>query len=102
MQGQSLRLITKGKQPLDWRKSMYYHYYEYPQGWHFVKRHYGIRTDRYKLIHFYNDINDWELFDLKLDPTEMENRFNDPAYQEIKSQLILQLDSIRVAVGESH
>ena len=61
-----------------------------------------IRTDRYKLIHFYNDINDWELFDLKLDPTEMENRFNDPAYQEIKSQLILQLDSIRVAVGESH
>ena len=72
IQGVSLVPLLKGENPADWRKSLYYHYYEYPAE-HMVKRHYGVRTDRYKLIHFYNDIDDWELYDLKNDPNEMHD-----------------------------
>lgn len=70
MQGRSLRPILAGRTPEDWRRSMYYHYYEYPAE-HSVKRHYGVRTRRYKLIHFYHDIDEWELYDLEKDPQEM-------------------------------
>jgi arylsulfatase A-like enzyme len=91
MQGESLRRILQGKTPKNWRKSMYYHYYEYPAV-HSVKRHYGIRTERYKLIHFYNDIDEWELYDLKKDPKEMKNVIGDPSYtdtiKELKAKLI--------------
>ena len=45
-------------------KAAYYHYYEYPAE-HSVKRHYGIRTQDFKLIHFYNDIDEWEMYDMK-------------------------------------
>ena len=58
LQGRSMRPLLEGDQVDDWRTSMFYHYYEYPHGWHSVKRHYGVRTDRYKLIHYYNDIDD--------------------------------------------
>ena len=101
MQGQSLRLITEGIQPLDWRKSMYYHYYEYPHGWHFVKRHYGIRTDRYKLIHFYNDIDSWELYDLENDPNEMKNLIYDMNYSQIMAKLKNELYSLKKSFGET-
>ena len=57
MQGKSLLPLLKGEK-VEWRDALYYHYYEYP-GAHSVKRHYGVRTDRYKLIHFYNDIDEW-------------------------------------------
>ena len=67
-QGISLLPLMKGEKVQNWRDGIYYHYYEYPHGWHSVKRHYGIRTDRYKLIHFYNDIDKWELYDLENDP----------------------------------
>jgi arylsulfatase A-like enzyme len=56
---------------------MYYHYYEFPYGAHKVKKHYGIRTDRYKLIHFYNDVDQWELYDLQTDPHEIKNIYNE-------------------------
>ena len=52
-----------------------------------MKRHYGVRTDRYKLIHFYNDIDEWELYDLKEDPTEMHNLFGKPGYEKITEEL---------------
>lgn len=52
-----------------------------------VKRHYGVRTDRYKLIHFYNDIDVWELYDLQNDPMEMKNIYNEPGNEEIIKQL---------------
>ena len=81
MQGYSIRNLVSGKQKSKWRKSMYYHYYEFPHGWHFVKKHYGIRTDRYKLIHFYDDIDAWEFYDLKDDPNEINNIYNDPNYK---------------------
>jgi arylsulfatase A-like enzyme len=94
MQGRSLRALFQGRTPADWRKSMYYHYYEYPAV-HSVKRHYGIRTERYKLIHFYNDIDEWELYDLKADPDEMRNVYNDPAYADTVKQLTAELKELR-------
>ena len=88
MQGKSLRavLTSGGTEPDDWRQSTYYHYFEYP-GVHDVKRHYGVRTKRYKLIHFYNDIDEWELYDLDQDPKEMKSVYGDPAYAEIQQDL---------------
>ena len=56
-----------------------------------VKRHYGVRTERYKLIHFYNDIDVWELYDLKEDPKEMNNLFGKPGYEEITNELKTEL-----------
>lgn len=86
IQGVSLVPLLKGESPKDWRKSLYYHFYEYPAE-HMVKRHYGVRTDHYKLIHFYNDIDEWELYDLKEDPTEMHNIYGKPGMEEITKNL---------------
>ena len=94
MQGRSLRPILEGKTPSDWRQAIYYHYFEYP-GWHMVKRHYGIRTHQYKLIHFYYDIDCWELYDLKKDPHELNNVYNDPAYADVVKQLKAELDRLQ-------
>lgn len=90
IQGKSMATLLKGADEGDWRSSLYYHYYEYPNE-HSVKRHYGIRTDRYKLIHFYNDIDKWELYDLDQDPKEMENIYNDPDNRELIAGLKYQL-----------
>jgi arylsulfatase A-like enzyme len=94
IQGESMRAVLRSKTPRNWRKSMYYHYYEYPAV-HSVKRHYGVRTQRYKLIHFYNDIDEWELYDLKKDPREMKNVLNDPAYVDIVKELTVELKRLR-------
>ena len=64
MQGKSMVPILRGHTPVTWRKEHYYHYYEYPAV-HSVKRHYGISTSRYTLIHFYYDVDEWELYDLQ-------------------------------------
>ncbi|MFV0546745.1 MAG: sulfatase/phosphatase domain-containing protein, partial [Bacteroides sp.] len=86
MHGVSFLPLLKGEQPKNWRKSLYYHFYEYPAE-HAVKRHYGVRTERYKLIHFYNDINVWELYDLKNDPHEMNNIYGQPGTEKIVKSL---------------
>ncbi|MCK3685595.1 sulfatase [Maribellus sp. YY47] len=85
IQGESLVALAEGK-ATDWRDALYYHFYEYPAE-HAVKRHYGIRTDRYKLIHFYNDIDAWELYDLQNDPSEMNNLYGQSEYQELINEL---------------
>jgi arylsulfatase A-like enzyme len=90
IQGKSLVPILEGTNTKDWRKSIYYHYYEYP-GPHSVKRHYGIRTERYKLVHFYKDIDQWELYDLQDDSTEMHNLYGKKGYEEITQTLFDQL-----------
>ena len=95
MQGASLKPLLAGQTPPDWRKSMYYHYYEYPHGWHKVKKHEGVRTDRYKLIHFYDDIDAWELYDLENDPHEIQNLIDDPDHQQKISQLKDELNKLR-------
>lgn len=94
MQGVSLVPLLKGEKPKKWRDALYYHYYEYPAE-HAVRRHYGIRTDRYKLIHFYNDIDQWELYDLTADPHEMYNLIDDPAYDRVEKKLRKKLVALR-------
>jgi len=94
MQGRSMRKVLQGKTPKDWRTSVYYHYHEYPAV-HSVKRHYGVRTERYKLIHFYHDIDEWELYDLEKDPNEMKNVLADPAYADIVKDLKAELKRLR-------
>jgi arylsulfatase A-like enzyme len=86
MQGRSMVPVLKGKTPANWRKEHYYHYYEYP-GSHMVKRHYGLSTERFKLIHYYYDIDEWELYDLQSDPLEMKNVFNDAEYRRVLNRL---------------
>lgn len=86
IQGVSILPLLKGEKPIDWRKSLYYHFYEYPAE-HAVKRHYGVRTERYKLIHFYNDIDTWELFDLQEDPNEMNNIYGKPGTEDLTKEL---------------
>ncbi len=80
MQGESFLPLLKGETPKDWRTSMYYRYYHYPMH-HKIQPHYGVRTEKHKLIYF-NKINEWELYDLEKDPKEMKNLYNDPALAE--------------------
>jgi arylsulfatase A-like enzyme len=95
MQGRSLVPVLKGQTPADWRKSFYYHYYEYP-GSHSVRRHYGVVTDRYKLVYFYEpDMNYWELFDLQKDPHELRSVYADPAYADVRKGLETELARLR-------
>jgi arylsulfatase A-like enzyme len=100
MQGKSFEPILFGKTPSDWRKSVYYHYYEYPK-WHNVQPHYGIRTDRYKLIHFYYNVDVWELFDLKEDPNELKNKYNDSSYKAVIADLKNQMQKLQNEYGDT-
>ncbi len=93
MQGRSLKPILQGETPHDWPTSFYYHYYEFPAV-HSVRRHYGVRDQRYKLIHFYN-IDEWEFYDLKDDPLEVRNAFDDPSYAPIIGRLMQELQRLR-------
>ncbi|MGB6044699.1 MAG: sulfatase [Pirellulales bacterium] len=93
MQGASLVPVLKGNTPDDWRTSVYYHYYEYPSV-HMVRRHYGVRTDRYKLIHFYG-LDEWEFYDLAKDPEELQNAYSDPANAEMIGTLKMELERLR-------
>ncbi len=89
MQGRSIMPLLRGQRPKHWRTSMYYRYYHYPQD-HRVQPHYGIRSERYKLIYF-NKINEWELLDLKKDPREIKSVYHDPAYAGIVNRLKAEL-----------
>ena len=95
IQGDSYLPLLKREKPQNWRHAIYYHYQEYPAE-HAVKRHYGIRNERYKLIHFYNDIDTWELYDLKNDPKEMHNLINDNEYASVLVNLKNQLWDLQV------
>ena len=83
MQGESFLPLLADDEP-DWRDAIYYHYYE--QGEHNVPRHDGVRTNRYKLIHFYDD-DDWDLYDLENDPREMRDVYDDPAYADVRDTM---------------
>jgi arylsulfatase A-like enzyme len=100
MQGESLVPLLANN-PDDWtRDAVYYHYYEYPAV-HMVKRHYGIVTKEFKLVHFYFDVDEWELYDRLNDPHEMNNLIGDPAYQQTVEALKLKLLEIRKKYGDS-
>jgi arylsulfatase A-like enzyme len=95
VQGKSLVPVLQGQTPADWRKSFYYHYYEYP-GPHSVHRHYGVVTDRYKLVRFYEPgVDYWELFDLKTDPKELTSVYGKPEYAATQKELEAELARLR-------
>lgn len=100
IQGKSMLPLLKGKKPRDWRKSLYYHYYEYPAE-HSVCKHYGVRTKRYSLIHFYDDIDAWELYDLKRDPQQMHNIYGKPGTERITRKLKEELLRLQVQYNDS-
>lgn len=93
MQGRSLVPLLQGEHPADWRRSHFYQYYEYPAV-HMVRRHYGVRTDRYKLIHYYG-LNEWELFDLENDPREMHSVYGEAEYADTVRNLKAELARLR-------
>ncbi len=92
MQGTSFKgVFTEEEVPN--REAVYYHYYEWPI-WHQVQPHYGIRTDKYKLMHFYYSMDEWELYDIESDPQEMHNIYNE-APEELVLDLKQKLENIR-------
>ncbi|UCD76247.1 MAG: sulfatase, partial [Phycisphaerales bacterium] len=93
MEGCSLVPLLEGKTPEDWRDSIYYHYYEFPAV-HSVPRHYGVRTDRYKLIRYYQ-LDEWELFDLAVDPDELNSVYDDPEYAPVVEKLKVELTRLQ-------
>lgn len=112
MQGTSLRPVLENRTPEDWQKSFYYRYWEHLSEPHLVVAHYGIRTERYKLIYYYGEslgsantkdesrTPEWELFDLKNDPHELKNVYDDPAYGEIIKQLQEELYALKEKVKD--
>jgi hypothetical protein len=96
-----MRPLLRGEYPDNCRQAIYYHYYEYPHGWHFVKRHYGIRTKEYKLIHFYNDIDAFELYNLNVDPNELNNIYGKKEIAKVQKELERELVKLRGYYGDS-
>lgn len=92
MHGVSLISLLKSQSPNEWRKSIYYHYYE--EGEHNVPPHEGVRTEKYKLINFYSK-NSWELFDLEKNPQEMKSVYNEPDYAKIRKELHAELEKLK-------
>ena len=91
IQGESLLPLLRGEHPKNWRKSLYYHFYEYPAE-HSVKRHYGVSTaDGWKLIHFYRDIDAWELYNLNEDPHELNNLYGKKGTEKVTKRLMKEL-----------
>lgn len=100
MQGESLMPLLTSNESSWQRDAVYYHYYEFPAV-HQVKRHYGIVTKEYKLAHFYYDVDEWELYDRKKDPLEINNVYGNPAYNEIIALLKTKLEGLRSQYGDS-
>jgi arylsulfatase A-like enzyme len=105
MQGRSVVPLLHNRKPEDWRNSFYYHYYEFAPP-HWAMPCYGVRTERYKLIYYYT-INQWELFDLKNDPDEMDNLMEmngvkvKKGYEEVLQQLLPELSRLRKEYKDS-
>ncbi|MCF6332979.1 MAG: sulfatase [Draconibacterium sp.] len=99
IQGESFRKLVSGESS-DFRDYAYYTYYEYPSV-HMVKRHYGVATKRYKLMHFYYDIDEWEMYDLEKDPNEMKSVYDDPEYADVQKMMHKKLEEVRNHYGDS-
>ena len=99
MQGESFRQLVGGETD-EFRDAVYYTYYEYPSV-HMVKRHYGVANERYKLMHFYYDVDEWEMYDLEKDPDEMKSVYGIPEYAEVQKEMHMKLDELREYYGDS-
>jgi arylsulfatase A-like enzyme len=100
MQGESLLPLLTGNSDSWTRDAVYYHYYEYPAV-HMVKRHYAVVTEKYKLVHYYYDVDEWELIDRIKDPQELRNVYDDPAYAPVVAELHRKLEELRKQYGDS-
>lgn len=100
MQGMSFMNTLEGKQKTPLRKSVYAHYYEYPY-WHNVQPYYGVRTERYKLIHYYYDIDKWELYDLQKDPNELTNIYGKAESVQVQKEMIKELERQQKETGDT-
>ena len=98
MQGKSMVDLWMDKKDIDWRDAIYYHYYEKGFG---ATPHYGIRTDQYKLIHFYDPIDSWELYDLEQDLSEGKNLIDDSGSQELILKLKNKLNELKIRFGDN-
>jgi arylsulfatase A-like enzyme len=94
IQGKSFLPVLENKTKKSFRDAVYYHYYEFPY-WHHVQPHYGIRTERYKLIHYYYDMDEWELFDLENDPNELNNIYDNSKNKELIIKLKVRLKELK-------
>ena len=112
MDGRSFLPCLEGNTPADWRKAVYYRYWMNFRGYN-IPAHYGIRTDRYKLIYYYglslgtNGSDDkpgfnpyWELYDLQKDPAEINNLYDKPAYRALVQQLKAELEKLQLSLGD--
>jgi arylsulfatase A-like enzyme len=111
-QGRSFRPILEGDTPSDWRRGMYYRYWMHLAD-HNVYAHYGLRTERYKLIYYYADAlgqlgafdgskePEWELFDLETDPYELDNIADEPDKAELVGELRAELERVQLEVGDT-
>ncbi len=97
LHGRSFVPVLRGRTPADWRQSIYYHYYDPGHG---VAKHYGVRTARFTLAHFYAT-NEWELFDHQQDPRQLRSVFADPAYAGTVAALKAELARLRTRYGDS-
>jgi len=100
MQGESLLPLLTGNSESWTRDAVYYHYYEYPAV-HMVKRHYAVVTEQYKLVHYYYDVDEWELIDRIKDPQELRNVYHDPTYAPVVAELHRKLEELRKQYGDS-
>ena len=91
LHGRSLVPLLRGEAPADWRKSIYYHYYDPGHG---VTKHYGVRTDRFTLVNFY-PVKEWELYDLEKDPQQLRSVYAEPAYAATVQELTAELERLR-------
>lgn len=92
MQGESMLPLLEGKPDAPQRDAIYYHYYEYAE--HKVPSHYGVRTNRYKLMYF-DDRGEFEMYDLQKDPQELRSVFDDPTYKDVREILLKRLTELR-------
>jgi arylsulfatase A-like enzyme len=98
MQGHSVMNLARGE-ATEWRKDWLYHFYEYPVPC-YVQPHRGIRTERFKLIHYYQEPQKFELYDLQVDPGEIHNLYGIAEYAAVQSQLWKRLAELRQEVGD--
>jgi arylsulfatase A-like enzyme len=98
MQGRSFVPLLAGETPKDWRTSFYYHYYEGENREHRVPKHEGVTTGDAKLMRFYT-IDEWQMFDLKNDPRELKNVWDDPKYTDLQEKLLAELVRQRDELG---
>jgi arylsulfatase A-like enzyme len=101
MQGKSILPLAEGKPEVPWRKDWLYEYYEYP-GFENVRPCRGVRTERYKLIHFFTEPQEFELYDLRTDPDESENLYGKPGYEELTAHLKDRLSALRAQTNDTY